>query len=64
MRELLQIIIFPFFLLFSIIQALVAKPLHFNYSKNKGLEIGIVPLVIIIAIFELIKYLITLWIKN
>jgi hypothetical protein len=57
MRELLQIIVFPFFLLFSIIQALVAKPFHFNYSKNRGLEIGIVPLVVIIALIELIKFI-------
>ena len=56
MRELLQIIVFPFFILFSIIQALIAKPLHFNYSKNRGLEIGIVPLVAIIACIELIKF--------
>ena len=57
MRELLQIIIFPFFLLFSIIQALVAKPLHFNYSKNRGLEIGIVPFIVIqIVIYELIQF--------
>jgi hypothetical protein len=57
MRELLQIIVFPFFLLFSIIQALIAKPLHFNYSKNRGLEIGVVPLIVIIAIIELIKFI-------
>jgi hypothetical protein len=56
MRELLQIIVFPFFVLYSIIQALVAKPLHFSYSKNRGLEIGIVPLIVIIAIIELIKF--------
>ena len=56
MRNLLRVIVFPFFLLFSIIQALVAKPLHFSYSKNRGLEIGIVPLVAIIACIELIKF--------
>ena len=57
MREILQIIVFHFFLLFSIIQALVAKPLHFKYSKNRGLEIGVVPLIVIIAIIELIKFI-------
>jgi hypothetical protein len=56
MRNLLRVIVFPFFLLFSIIQALVAKPLHFSYSKNRGLEIGVVPLLVIIAIIELIKF--------
>lgn len=55
MRELLQIIVYPFFVILSIIQALVAKPLHFSYSKNRGLEIGIVPFIVIIAIYELIK---------
>jgi hypothetical protein len=56
MRNLLRVIVFPFFLLFGIIQALVAKPLHFSYSKNRGLEIGIVPLIAIIACIELIKF--------
>jgi hypothetical protein len=57
MKELLRIIIFPFFLLYSIIEALVAKPFHFNYSKSRGLEIGIVPLAVIIALIELIKFI-------
>ena len=56
LKELLQIIVFPIFVLFSSIQALVAKPFHFNYSKGRGLEIGIVPLVAIIACIELIKF--------
>jgi hypothetical protein len=56
MRNLLRVIVFPFFLLFSIIQALVAKPLHFSYTNNRGLEIGIVPLIVIIACIELIKF--------
>ena len=59
LKELLQIIVFPIFVLFSSIQALVAKPFHFNYSKGRGLEIGIVPLAVIIALVELIKYIIT-----
>lgn len=54
MRILLQIIILPFFLLYSIIEALIAKPFHFHYSKNRGLEIGVVPLCIIIAIVYLL----------
>ena len=54
MRDILRVIVFPFFVLYSIIQALVAKPLHFSYSKNRGLEIGIVPLTVIIVIFNLI----------
>jgi len=57
MRDILRVIVFPFFVLYSIIQALVAKPLHFSYSKHRGLEIGIIPLIAIIAIFELIKFL-------
>jgi len=57
MKQLLQIIVFPIFVLFSVIQALVAKPLHFNYSKGRGLEIGIVPLAVIIACWELIKFI-------
>lgn len=57
MKNILRVIVFPFFLLFSIIQALVAKPLHFSYSKNRGLEIGIVPFIVIqIAIYELIQF--------
>ena len=57
LKELLQIIVFPIFVLFSVIQALVAKPLHFNYSKGRGLEIGIVPLAVIIACIELIRFI-------
>lgn len=57
MRDILRVIVFPIFLLFSIIQALVAKPLHFSYSKNRGLEIGIVPFILIqIAIYWLIQF--------
>jgi hypothetical protein len=52
MRQLLQIIAFPFILLFSIVKALIAKPLHFSYSDKRGLEIGIVPLLIIILIIN------------
>jgi len=57
MRELLQIIVYPFFVLLSIIKALLAKPLHFSYSKNRGLEIGVIPLLVIIVIYELIKFI-------
>lgn len=57
MRDILRVIVFPIFLLFSIIQALVAKPLHFSYSKNRGLEIGIVPFILIqIVIYCLIQF--------
>ena len=52
MRQALQIIAFPFILLFSIVKALIAKPLHFNYSAKRGLEIGVIPLLIIILIFS------------
>ena len=52
MRQALQIIAFPFILLFSIIKALISKPLHFSYSDKRGLEIGIIPLLIIILIFS------------
>jgi hypothetical protein len=58
-KSLLQVLVFPFFLLYSVLEALIAKPFHFNYSKSRGLEIGVVPLVVIIALIELIKYLIT-----
>ena len=51
----LQVIVFPFFVLYSVLEALIAKPLHFNYSKGRGVEIGIVPLLVIIALVELIK---------
>jgi hypothetical protein len=57
MKQLLQIIVFPIFVLLSVIQALIAKPLHFNYSKGRGLEIGIVPLAVIIGCWELIKFI-------
>ena len=56
MKDILRVIVFPFFLLYSVLEALIAKPLHFSYSKNRGLEIGIVPLVAIIACIELIKF--------
>ena len=57
MKQLLQIIVFPIFVLLSVIQALIAKPLHFNYSKGRGLEIGIVPLAVIIGCWELIEFI-------
>ena len=46
MRELLHIIVYPIFALYNILLALFAKPLHFNYSKNRGVEMGIVPLLV------------------
>ena len=51
----LQVLVFPFFVLYSVLEALIAKPFHFNYSKGRGVEIGIVPLLVIIALVELIK---------
>ena len=57
LKELFQIIVFPIFVLFSSIQALVAKPFHFNYSKGRGLEIGIVPLAVIIGCWEFLKFI-------
>jgi hypothetical protein len=57
-KALLQISVFPFIIVFSIIQSLVAKPFHFNHSKVRGLEIGIVPLLAIIAFIELINHFI------
>ena len=57
LKSVLQVLVFPFFLLYSVLEALIAKPFHFNYSKSRGLEIGIVPLVVIIAFIELIKFI-------
>lgn len=57
MRELFQIIVYPIFALYNILLALFDKPLHFNYSKNRGVEIGIVPLLVIIVLWELIKFI-------
>ena len=57
MRELLRIIVYPIFALYNILLALFAKPLHFNYSKNRGVEMGIVPLLVIIVLWELIKFI-------
>ena len=57
MKQLLQIIVFPFFLLYNVLKALIANPFHFNYSKGRGLEIGIVPLAVIIGCWELIKFI-------
>ena len=54
-KSLLQVLVFPFFVLYSVLEALIAKPFHFNYSKSRGLEIGVVPLLVIIALVELIK---------
>ena len=59
LKAVLQVLVFPFFLLYSVLEALIAKPFHFNYSKGRGVEIGIVPLVVIIALVELTKYIIT-----
>ena len=54
MRPLLKILAFPFILfwsfcqtLFSIFEALIAKPFIFRMEKNT-IEIGIVPLILII----------------
>jgi len=55
MRNVLRVLIFPFFLLYSIIEALVAKPLHFSYSKKRGLEIGVVPLAAILLCFYFVS---------
>ena len=57
-KEVLQVLVFPIFLLYSVLEALIAKPLRFNYSKSRGLEIGIVPLIVIIACIELIRFII------
>ena len=57
LKSVLQVLVFPIFLLYGILEALIAKPLHFNYSKGRGLEIGIVPLIVIIACIELIRFI-------
>jgi hypothetical protein len=57
LKAVLQVLVFPFFLLYSVLEALIAKPFHFNYSKSRGLEIGIIPLLVIIAFIELIKFI-------
>ena len=59
LKAVLQVLVFPVFILYSVLEALIAKPFHFNYSKGRGVEIGIVPLAVIIALVELIKYIIT-----
>jgi hypothetical protein len=56
-KEVLQVLVFPIFLLYGVLEALIANPLHFNYSKGRGLEIGIVPLIVIIACIELIRFI-------
>jgi hypothetical protein len=56
LKAVLQVLVFPFFLLYSVLEALIAKPFHFNYSKSRGLEIGIIPLLVIIAFIELIRF--------
>jgi len=57
LKSVLQVLVFPFFLLYSVLEALIANPFHFNYSKSRGLEIGIIPLLVIIAFIELIKFI-------
>jgi len=57
LKAVLQVLVFPFFLLYSVLEALIAKPFHFNYSKSRGLEIGIIPLLVIIAFIELIRFI-------
>ncbi len=47
MKTILKVLAFPFILLFSIIRALVAKP-FILHIENDTLEIGIVPLFLII----------------
>ena len=57
LKAVLQVLVFPIFALYSVLEALIAKPLHFNYSKGRGLEIGIVPLIVIIGCWELIRFI-------
>ena len=57
LKAVLQVLVFPIFVLYSVLEALIAKPLHFNYSKGRGLEIGIVPLLAIIGCWELIRFI-------
>ena len=57
LKAVLQVLVFPIFVLYSVLEALIAKPLHFNYSMGRGLEIGIVPLLAIIGCWELIRFI-------
>jgi len=49
MKKILHILAFPFILALSILKALLAKPFAFRLRKD-GFEIGIVPLLLILAI--------------
>ena len=49
MRTLLHIIAFPFILILSIAQAMFANPFRFRIN-NDGIDIGIVPILIIMYI--------------
>jgi hypothetical protein len=50
-RKILKAIAFPFILLLSIIRAIFAKPFRLRASDD-GLEIGVVPIVIIFLILN------------
>ncbi len=45
MRSILKALAFPFILFLSVVKALFDKPFHLSYSKENGLEIGIVILI-------------------
>ncbi len=45
MSSILKALAFPFILFLSVVKALFDKPFHFSYSKENGLEIGIVILI-------------------
>lgn len=50
MKSTLKVIAFPFILILSIIGAIIAKPLRLKYTEKDGLEIGIVPILILMII--------------
>ena len=52
MKKILRVIAFPFILLLSAVKALLTRPFVLTYSKKGGLEIGIVPFVLIILLFN------------
>jgi hypothetical protein len=49
MRKLLHILAFPFIFILSIAQAMLANPFRFRIN-NDGIDIGIVPILIIMYI--------------
>ena len=49
MRNILRAILLPFYLAYQVISALVANPFRLSFSHRTGLELGLVPVLVILV---------------